>query len=65
MKLLLLSITLCLSGCFHLTAVEHSVYGGITRSHSGGEIYSETPSGSQEQGGSWYTGTMIKTVWTK
>jgi len=52
-----------LSGCFRLTGIEHSVHGGLTRSNSGGEIYSESPSGHQEQGGSWTVGTKIKTIW--
>ena len=64
MKLTLLSLAvLVLSGCFRITGVEHSIYGGMSRSYSGGEVYSESPSGHQEQSGGWTAGTKIKTIW--
>lgn len=64
MKLILITILLLsLSGCFRLTGVEHTLYGGITRNYSGGEVFSEVPSGHQEQGGSWFGGTALKTIW--
>lgn len=63
--MLIIIVAMLLSGCFHLTGVEHSVYGGVTRSYSGGEIYTVTTIGHQEDGGSWQAGTMIKTIWGK
>jgi hypothetical protein len=57
-------LSLLLPGCITLTGVEHTVYGGVSRSHSGGEVFSEMPSGHEEQGGTWYIGSAIKTIWT-
>ena len=63
-KLIFLAlVALSLSGCFRITGVEHSIYGGMSRSYSGGEVYSESPSGHQEQSGGWTAGTKIKTIW--
>ena len=61
MRYLILALLL-LQGCA-IIGVEHTVYGGVTRSHSGGEVYAEQPSGHQEQGGSWYVGSALKTIW--
>lgn len=61
----LMAALFTLSGCFRITAVEHSVYGGMSRNYSGGEVYSSDPSGHQEQGGGWNVGSKIKTVWTR
>lgn len=55
-------LAILLQGCA-ITGVEHTVYGGVTRTHSGGEVYAEIPSGHQEQGGSWYAGSALKTIW--
>jgi len=60
---LLIVLSVVLSGCIRLRGIEHSVYGGMSRSHSGGEVYSENPSGHQEQGGGWSIGSKIKTIW--
>lgn len=54
---------LLLSGCVSMTGVEHTVYGGIQRGYSGGEVYSENPSGHQEQSGGRNVGSAIKTIW--
>lgn len=53
-----------LSGCVSMTGVEHTVYGGIQRGESGGEVYSASPSGHQEQYGGWNVGSAIKTIWS-
>lgn len=60
----LLLVIVLLSGCFRLAAVEHTVYGGINRQYSGGQVYSAEPSGHEEQGGGWNVGSAVKTVWT-
>ena len=66
LRLMLLTLACSLlTGCFRLTAVEHSVYGGLERNYSGGEIYADQPSGHQEQGGAWSMGTAIKTIWSR
>ncbi len=65
-RVLMIIICLALAACsspIKMTGIEHSIYGNLTRSHSGGEVYSMDPSGHQEQGGSWSAGTKIKTIW--
>ena len=61
--LLILVLPLIISGCFRLVGIEHSVYGSVARSHSGGTTYSEYQTGHEEQGGGWTVGTKVKTIW--
>jgi len=63
--LLLIALIIMLCGCVRLTGIEHSVQGGLSRDYSGGEVFSASPSGHKEQGGSWFVGTKIKTIWTR
>lgn len=63
MRILLFWGIVFMTGCFRLTAVEHTVFADMTRSHTGGESYSESPSGYQEKGGGWRLGTSLKTIW--
>jgi len=59
----LILLAACLSGCVKMTGFEHSIYGSMTRTHDGGEVYAMEPSGHQNQGGSWSAGTKLKTIW--
>jgi hypothetical protein len=64
-KLAILITSLLLCGCFELRGVEHSLYGGISRSYDGGEVFSQNPYGQYSEGGSWNIGSKIKTIWGK
>ena len=63
-RLILAFLLLSNAGCVSMTGVEHTVYGGITRSHSGGEVYGAVPSGHEDQSGGWNIGSAIKTIWS-